>query len=58
MCINDCITTSVNTFQSQGLLTAAQAADLSQQAQEIKNAIGCTTPSTASATTTTLFLLH
>lgn len=46
-------TTSVNTFRSQGLLTAAQAADLLQQAQEIKNAIGCTASSTASATTTT-----
>jgi hypothetical protein len=34
-------TNSVNTLQSRGLLTAAQAADLLQQAQEIKDDIGC-----------------
>lgn len=34
-------TTSVNTFQSQGLLAAAQATDLLQEAQAIQNAIGC-----------------
>ncbi|MGC1132575.1 MAG: hypothetical protein WA941_07120 [Nitrososphaeraceae archaeon] len=34
---------SVSTFQTRGLLTAAQADDLLQQAQAIKNTMGCNT---------------
>jgi len=45
-------TTSVNTLQTRGFLTEAQATDLLQQAQAIQNAIGCNIGALSAATST------
>ena len=41
--IMDRFSTSVSILANRGLLTTAQATDLLQQTQEVKNVIGCTT---------------